>query len=444
MECVLSTGEGQPMKNSLSLHQAGFNAVNREAVVKIFPIINVQGNAVFGVEKMSLPSIGDAMTQSDKYYKIIFDVLASSSAQASSNEQQQQVMQKAWQLLEVLPRSAVADQALEAPDERDWDHDLSTEGDVNSPAAWQAVYNVQSINSKLRPAQVGDEPGLAEAGLQWRRGFLRAGGFSAVYKLLKELAGAGGAHSVLLGLSPIVQVLEYCIEGANRPSSDAESPVCSPNPAGLQRAFSSTSQESVKKVDHDQLLDVLLQLIMCDLYTDQRTHLVRALSAVVSSTLQLSDRLLGENKKLVQSLLVSESAVTCEATASLLMCMCSNFGGSEVLSAVLDVTTAAMIEATSSGQAENCQFALGLLLDVVRSNQEEQLEQQHAEKMAALLKQSFAEMKSKGEEPSADWLKLLGCLACKISPQVPPNLFEPVTLGLTANPGTRLMLFLYE
>eukprot|EP00658_Telonema_sp_P-2_P020264 TRINITY_DN1800_c0_g2_i5.p1 TRINITY_DN1800_c0_g2~~TRINITY_DN1800_c0_g2_i5.p1 ORF type:complete len:2345 (+),score=758.67 TRINITY_DN1800_c0_g2_i5:146-7036(+) len=398
-----ATNGGQQVKSSLSLMQAGFDNVRNKAVARVFPETHYHRRSV------PLPSVGDAMTESDEYYNILFDLVASSSKEAATDEVQAGVLERAWRLLEVLPRSAADDEKLEQPAERAWSEELTVGGDPHSRAAWEAVYLVQSINSRLRPAQVGDEPGLAEAGLSWRRAFLHAGGFAAVYKLLVELSDCGPEAEQLVrhGLTPVMQVLDYCLEGACTEQTE--------HPAVLSRAFSSASKDSIKAIDFDHLLSILLGLLQAENYTVLRKHIVRALAALASSAESIAEKMLESSGSMVKELVTTSEPATAEATASLLMNICSHTSSGTVVSQVLDLTTDAMRAAISSGKAENCQYALDLLLDLLSSSNGQQLEKEHAIRMADLLKQSFADMQ---DEPSAKWFKLLGSLASKVSPDV--------------------------
>merc|ERR1719247_459168 len=97
------------------------------------------------------------------------------------------------------------------------------------------------------------------------------------------------------------------------------------------------------------------------------------------------------------------------------MTICAQSSDAAITSAALDLTTDAMHTAIKEGKAEDCQYALDLLLDLLGSSKAQQLQKEHAVSVAGLLQKSFAEMQ---DEPSAKWLKLLGSLACKVSPEV--------------------------
>ena len=196
--------------------------------------------------------VADAIMGVRSYFDTLFELCA-----ASVVTSERRLSMRVWQLIQSLPSSTYELNALEVPEDVDWEQLLGVSA-IPTAVAFKAAYIAQIVSSFLQPAN----PQRTEWSRQWRRGFISHGGFLMINSFFTSLVDHFAnpmPPRVQYALAAVLQVLRFCITGALRTSEMME--LGSEIDAPMSHSpFASASVAVVTQVDYRTLLHGLLQV----------------------------------------------------------------------------------------------------------------------------------------------------------------------------------------
>ena len=418
MRCELSLGESVLNNSSMPLQQAGFSSQEIHISAKIFPATGK------GLESQMVPSVADAMIQLNEYYQILFELADGRHSGLSSC---------AWRILELIPRSDSDDRELSK---------LEWESLFSESSLYRTAYVLQSINSKLRPANVGDLPS-GEGAVEWQRSFVHAGGLEMLCNLLYKLVAQMTEWVAQKAIKSLLQMLTFLIDAVNDSVPDDVLKSTSQD-AGAQalltRTMSDTSKQHLQHIDTEQLAATLQRIAQCGGSggEDLQALALRTLGAVAASTHSIASGLV--SNPVVNELLTCSDRMTREAAAMLIFRISTSFP--ELFNSILEMATDVMLATIESGDVESCTEALDALLGMLEHYGASGSSEDALMRLSQLLQQLFKQLPS--TSATAKWFELLASSIKQVSPETLNQIDTELTEAGLDKLATFLWKQLYE